>query len=207
MIWNFSFTIYILRNFLFNKKLNNCQNFCYNLCVDTSFAMYNCFEYNNIQHSMLSHSENNNINIHIYYQETLPTFILSVWLFIIWIWTLVYMKVIYNIKFCIFIRTRIRSHGCNANKYSRFLFLYLFLIYQLYELFSSFFDFISILCWKFILFGSMAVFTRECLILKISFCTYWGMFMLNISQEVHSYIIFYYIRNSVFCIWNTLNYV
>ena len=61
--------------FYSTKKGKKSEHFCYHLCVETSCVIYNCSEYNNIQYSMLYHPDNNNINIQIYYQETLPTFI------------------------------------------------------------------------------------------------------------------------------------
>ena len=35
--------------FIQDKKDTTCQNFCQNLCVDTSFVIYNCCEWENIQ--------------------------------------------------------------------------------------------------------------------------------------------------------------
>ena len=52
------------------------------------------WESNNIQHSMLSNPENNNISIHNYYKEIFPTFMLALWLFIIRLLTVVYLKLI-----------------------------------------------------------------------------------------------------------------
>ena len=47
---------------------------------------------------MLSISDNKKISIQNYYQETLPEFMLALWLFIILSLTLVYLKVIDNIQ-------------------------------------------------------------------------------------------------------------
>ena len=71
---------------------------------------------------MLAHPENNNINIHIYYQETLLKFMSAVWLFIIRTLTMVYLEVISKIQSYIGIMTIIYSYGWNANKYSSFWF-------------------------------------------------------------------------------------
>ena len=89
------------------------------------------------------------------------------------------------------------------------LFQWIFLIYQLYELvLSIFFNFISLLCWKCILFGFMKNLTRKCLILKfisffflknvlchmymgelifISFCV---MYLFSTIHKIHILIIY-----------------
>ena len=104
------------------QKRNNFQHFCYHLCVDTSYVIYNCCEYNNSQHSMLSHPGNKNFIINVYYQETFPIFMLAVWLFIIGTWNIAYLKVISNIQCYLCIGTIISSYEWNANKYPRFWF-------------------------------------------------------------------------------------
>ena len=39
------------------RKGNNCQHLCWYLCVDTSSVIYDFFELNNIQHSILYNPE------------------------------------------------------------------------------------------------------------------------------------------------------
>ena len=56
------------------------------------------FRYTIANHSVLDHLEYNNISIDSYYQALLQTFMLELYVFITHSLTLVYLKVIANIK-------------------------------------------------------------------------------------------------------------
>ena len=72
----------------------------------------------------------------------------------------------------------ISSYAFNANKYSRFWFAG-YSWYLNYMNFLLVFHFISLLCWKCILFFFMTVLTRECLIFKINSYFCWIIFYVT----------------------------
>ena len=93
LTWNVSFTNYIWNN-VYPKKIN----IHIIISVPLLKLRYILWEGNKSQHTMLDNTYNRNISIHNYYKEILLKFMSVLWILIIRSLTLVYLKVISNIK-------------------------------------------------------------------------------------------------------------
>ena len=108
--------ILIWRNVLFDNKTIRTYDINVIIDVSTLQLIYICLGIKKYPTFIGSKSQENNIYIHNFYQEWLPTFMLELWLSIISLLTVTYMKVIIYIQCYICMSTRVLYNRSNSNK-------------------------------------------------------------------------------------------